>query len=58
MNGIVEEIMSAPQKHKQSTDWQKDNGKYIPFPAKWLNERRWEDELQEKVKDGRSLARR
>ena len=29
---------------KQSDDWLKDDGKYIPFPASWLNGRRWEDE--------------
>ena len=29
---------------KLSEDWLKDEGKYIPFPATWLNGRRWEDE--------------
>lgn len=27
-----------------SEDWRKDAGKYIPYPASWLNGRRWEDE--------------
>jgi len=30
---------------KSSDQWAKDSGKYIPFPATWLNGRRWEDEL-------------
>lgn len=27
-----------------SPQWQTDNGRYIPNPATWLNQRRWEDE--------------
>ena len=29
---------------KQSQQWQKNNGQYIPMPSTWLNGRRWEDE--------------
>lgn len=29
---------------KQSPDWMKDNGRFIPHPASWLNARGWEDE--------------
>lgn len=29
---------------KQSADWLKDNGQFIPHPASWLNARGWEDE--------------
>lgn len=29
---------------KQSDQWQRDGGQYIPHPATWLNQRRWEDE--------------
>jgi len=29
---------------KKSEDWTKDNGKFIPHPATWLNQKRWEDE--------------
>ncbi|MFW2396576.1 replication protein [Burkholderia pseudomallei] len=25
-------------------DWRKENGKFIPYPASWLNGRMWEDE--------------
>lgn len=28
----------------RSADWQKDSGAFIPHPATWLNQRRWEDE--------------
>jgi hypothetical protein len=29
---------------KQSEDWIKENGKYIPHPATWLNAKGWLDE--------------
>jgi hypothetical protein len=29
---------------KKAEDWTKDKGKYIPHPATWLNQKRWEDE--------------
>jgi hypothetical protein len=38
------EILSAIEKQKESDDWKKDNGKWIPFPATWLRAGRWDDE--------------
>ena len=29
---------------KQTVDWQKSKGQYIPYPATWLNAKGWEDE--------------
>lgn len=38
-------VMSAAlDRDKQSPEWRKDGGAYIPHPATWLNGRRWEDE--------------
>ena len=31
---------------KDTEQWQKDDGKFIPYPATWLNGRRWEDEFE------------
>lgn len=31
---------------KKTEDWMKDNGKFIPYPASWLNAKGWEDELK------------
>ena len=31
----------------KTKDWLKENGKYIPFPATYLNGKRWEDERNE-----------
>ena len=44
---LIASIMTALEKQKASEDWKKENGKYIPFPATWLNGRRWEDEIPE-----------
>ena len=30
---------------KQTEQWKKDNGKYVPYPATWLNQERWTDEI-------------
>ncbi len=27
-----------------SEDWRKDDGRYIPYPSTYLNQRRWEDQ--------------
>ena len=45
--GLFEKIMSALDQQKQLDGWKKDNGKYVPHPATWLNSRRWEDEVPE-----------
>lgn len=37
-------ILIALEQHKKSAQWQRDNGQYIPYPATWLNGKRWEDE--------------
>lgn len=31
---------------KKSKEWQKENGKYIPYPATWLRAKGWEDEIE------------
>lgn len=41
---LVETIIAAVEKQKRWEDWNRDNGKYIPHPATWLNQGRWEDE--------------
>ena len=37
-------IMNALQSQKQSVQWTKDKGQYIPLPSTWLNGERWTDE--------------
>ena len=37
-------MSTALTQQKKSEDWNRDGGRYIPHPATWLNQRRWEDE--------------
>ena len=36
-------ISADVQRRKQTEDWQREEGKFVPYPAKYLSERRWED---------------
>jgi hypothetical protein len=36
-------ILNDIESRSYSDDWQKENGKYIPHPATYFNQRRWED---------------
>jgi len=39
-------VLEALKKHVATPEWVADDGKYIPYPSTWLNQRRWEDELK------------
>ena len=41
---LVRKIMSAVKRYQRTDQWQRDGGQYIPNPATWLNQERWEDE--------------
>jgi hypothetical protein len=41
----IEAIVAAVERQKLSEQWTRDGGKYIPNPATWINQGRWEDEL-------------
>lgn len=43
---LQEQMGKALEVQKQSQQWRKDGGQFIPMPATWLNGRRWEDEVQ------------
>lgn len=42
---LFDAIMDGLGRYCVSRDWLKDDGQYIPHPATWLNQRRWEDEV-------------
>lgn len=42
---LFEKILKALEMVKQTEQWKKDNGKFIPYPATWLNQERWTDEI-------------
>jgi hypothetical protein len=42
---LLSVILKAIDAQKESKEWLKESGAFIPYPATWLNARRWEDEL-------------
>lgn len=44
-NALVERMIAAVNKQRWTVDWTKEGGQYIPHPATWLNQERWEDEI-------------
>jgi phage repressor protein C with HTH and peptisase S24 domain len=41
------DILAAIEAQKSSEQWMKDGGQYIPNPATWLNQGRWDDQPTE-----------
>lgn len=46
---LIQAIILAIETQQQSEQWTKNNGEFIPHPATWLNQRRWEDEIRTEV---------
>ena len=43
---LTNQILADIEKQKASEQWQKNGGQFIPMPATYLNQRRWEDEAE------------
>jgi len=44
---LTDKIIAAVNAQKKQSSWQTENGKYIPYPAKWLKDAYYEDEVTE-----------
>jgi hypothetical protein len=42
----IDLLLEILSRHKKTDQWTRDDGKYIPYPATWINKRRWEDEVE------------
>ncbi len=42
---LIAVIMAAVEVQKQTPQWTKDGGQFIPHPATWLHNERWADEV-------------
>ena len=49
---LLPKMLEAIELQKQSIQWQKENGQFIPNPSTWINQRRWEDELPQASRGG------
>lgn len=54
-DSLFDRMLSALSAQKRSEQWHKDGGKFIPYPATWLNQRRWEDAPKEKESGWKTL---
>ena len=43
-HALLPAMLKALDWQRESDQWQRDGGQYIPYPATWLNQRRWEDD--------------
>jgi hypothetical protein len=48
---LLSRMLAALALQRQSAQWQRDEGQFIPHPSTWLNGRRWEDELAAEQND-------
>lgn len=42
----LDTLLSAIENQKQSVNWMKSNGQFIPDASTWLNNERWDDEVE------------
>jgi hypothetical protein len=43
---LLQVMLESLQQQCQSPDWRKEDGRYIPFPATWLNRGQWNDSAE------------
>ena len=51
-DGLLMTMLKALECQRQTSQWQRHGGQYIPNPATWLNQRRWQDEIPEDTSEG------
>lgn len=42
---LLEQMLETVEAFKDTDQWKRENGQYIPHPSTWLNQGRWEDEV-------------
>ncbi|GLQ45666.1 hypothetical protein GCM10007862_07170 [Dyella lipolytica] len=50
-------MLAAVNRQRQSEQWQRDGGQFVPHAATWLNGRRWEDEIRLAPHQGHDASR-
>jgi hypothetical protein len=49
-DALTDRMVSVVGIWATSKDWTKENGQFVPYPASWLNGRRWEDDPPQAAK--------
>ena len=47
-DALLQKMLSSIEEQKKSTEWKKENGRFIPYPSTWLTGGCWEDEPMQK----------
>lgn len=42
---LIQQIIADVERRKTTEQWKKDGMAYVPHPATYLNDKRWEDEI-------------
>lgn len=46
---LLQTMLDAIERQSKSEQWQKNDGQFIPNPATWLNQERWDDGTDDKT---------
>lgn len=55
---LYDRIIDATKAQAHCAQWRKENGRFIPNPATWLNQGRWDDDLTALNSGGRTIGNR
>lgn len=56
-DALLDRMLAAIAQQKQSDQWTRDGGAYIPHPSTWLTQERWQDELPKAVpRQGKTVS--
>ena len=50
----LQKCLDTLRRQKESNEWKKDGGQFIPNPSTWLNQGRWTDEPMTEIKPARN----
>ena len=53
---LLQTMLEAVERSKGTAQWKEENGRFIPHPATWINQRRWEDEVKGGTGNGESTG--
>ena len=45
----IESILTAISAARETDQWRRDGGAYIPYPATWLRQERWDDVFEVEI---------
>lgn len=52
----INSLIKIIHKLKESKEWAKEGGQYIPYPASWINAHGWDDEIESSIANNNSFG--